>query len=86
MPKDFRKSLNVLACYHVGGDNETCPHYDAYNACEEEIIFTKDDLLLGSRFHNRPLFVTGFIHEQKTKRILMDNRSVVKIIPLRTIK
>ena len=59
MPKNFEKSFNALACYHVGGEsdmkiqqNETCPHYDAYSACEEEIIFTKDDLLLGPRFHN----------------------------------
>ena len=41
MPKNFEKSFNALACYHVGGEsdmkiqqNETCPRYDVYSACE----------------------------------------------------
>ena len=40
--------------------------------CNTGVTFTDDDLLLGSKPHNRPLFVTGYIREQKVRRILVD--------------
>ena len=92
IPKGFKGVLNTLSCHQIEGENETNiqettnPQHDAYNACVDEITFISDDLLLGIKFHNRPLFITGFIREQKTKRILVDNGSVVNIIPLRTTK
>ena len=69
MPKEFRGVLNTLSCYQIEGENETNaqeitnPQHDAYSACVDEITFISDDLLLGTKFHNRPLFVTGFIRE-----------------------
>ncbi|KAL0394450.1 UNVERIFIED_CONTAM: hypothetical protein Slati_4411200 [Sesamum latifolium] len=50
------------------------------------IIFTDEDLLLGSKPHNRPLFVVGYAREQKMTRILIDGGSTVNILPLRILK
>ncbi|KAL0396150.1 UNVERIFIED_CONTAM: hypothetical protein Scaly_0063400 [Sesamum calycinum] len=35
------------------------------------MTFTDEDLLLGSKLHNRPLFVTCYAHEQKVNCILI---------------
>jgi len=43
-----------------------------YVVCNTTITFSDDDLLLGSKPHNRPLFITGYIREQKIKRLLVD--------------
>jgi len=56
-----------------------------YAACNTTNTFSDDDLLLGSKPHNRPLFVTGYIREQKVKRILVDGGSAVNIIPKSTM-
>ncbi|CAA0822242.1 Unknown protein, partial [Striga hermonthica] len=50
------------------------------------MVFTDEDLLLGSKPHNRPLFVAGYVQEQKVNRILIDRGSAVNILPLRTLK
>ncbi|KAL0373431.1 UNVERIFIED_CONTAM: hypothetical protein Sradi_3258800 [Sesamum radiatum] len=50
------------------------------------MTFTDEDLLLGSKPHNRPLFVTSYAREQKVNRILIDGGSAVNILPLRTMK
>ncbi|KAL0289863.1 UNVERIFIED_CONTAM: hypothetical protein Scaly_2689400 [Sesamum calycinum] len=50
------------------------------------ITFTDEDLLLGSKLHNRPLFVVGYVCEQKLNRILIDGGSAVNILPLRILK
>jgi len=57
-----------------------------YVACNTDITFTNDDLLLGSKPHNRPLFVVGYIKEQKVKCILVDGGSTVNIMPKSTMK
>ncbi|KAL0323627.1 UNVERIFIED_CONTAM: hypothetical protein Sangu_1982000 [Sesamum angustifolium] len=54
--------------------------------CMSTITFTDKDLLLGSKPHNRPLFVAGYIREQKVNRILIDGGSAVNILPLRILK
>jgi len=38
-----------------------------YAACNLSITFSNDDLLLGSKPHNCPLFITAYIREQKVK-------------------
>ncbi|KAI5342997.1 hypothetical protein L3X38_010873 [Prunus dulcis] len=45
------------------------------------ITFTNEDLLLGSKPHNRPLFVSGYVREQKLSRMLVDGGSTVNIMP-----
>ncbi|KAL0297869.1 UNVERIFIED_CONTAM: hypothetical protein Sangu_3175500 [Sesamum angustifolium] len=54
--------------------------------CMSTITFTDEDLLLGSKPHNRPLFVAGYVREQKVNRILIDGGSVINILPLRILK
>ncbi|KAI5342408.1 hypothetical protein L3X38_010283 [Prunus dulcis] len=49
------------------------------------ITFTDEDLLLGSKPHNRPLFVSGYVREQKLSRMLVDGGSVVNIMPKSTM-
>ncbi|KAK4411883.1 hypothetical protein Sango_0261300 [Sesamum angolense] len=50
------------------------------------ITYTNEDLLLGSEPHNHPLFVVGYVHEQKLNRILIDGGFAVTILPLRILK
>ncbi|KAL0298907.1 UNVERIFIED_CONTAM: hypothetical protein Sradi_6550500 [Sesamum radiatum] len=47
------------------------------------ITFTNEDLLLGSKPHNRPLFVAGYV---QVNRILIDGESAVNILPLQILK
>ncbi|KAL0416787.1 UNVERIFIED_CONTAM: hypothetical protein Slati_3510600 [Sesamum latifolium] len=54
--------------------------------CMSTITFTDEDLLLGSKPHNPPLFVARYAHELKVNRILIDGGSAVNILPLRTLK
>ncbi|KAL7126395.1 hypothetical protein ABFS83_14G183900 [Erythranthe nasuta] len=49
------------------------------------MTFADEDLLLGSKPHNRPLFVAGYAREQKVNRILIDGGSAVNILPLHTL-
>ncbi|KAL0310136.1 UNVERIFIED_CONTAM: hypothetical protein Sangu_2457000 [Sesamum angustifolium] len=50
------------------------------------ITFTDEDLLLGSKRHNHPLFIAGYVREQKVNRIWIDRGSAVNILPLRILK
>ncbi|XP_070020741.1 uncharacterized protein [Nicotiana sylvestris] len=36
------------------------------NACEKEVTFTNDDLLLGDTLHNRPLYLVGYMRDERT--------------------
>ncbi|CAL2228166.1 unnamed protein product [Prunus armeniaca] len=49
------------------------------------ITFTDEDLLLGSKPHNRPLFVSRYVREQKLSRLLVDGGSAVNIMPKSTM-
>ena len=55
-------------------------------ACSLDLIFTDEDLLLGSKPHNRPLYVSGYAREQKIDCILIDGGSAVNILPKMTIR
>ncbi|KAM1944568.1 hypothetical protein ACFX15_012780 [Malus domestica] len=54
-------------------------------AIEDAIHFTDEDLLLGSKPHNRPLFVSGYVREHKVNRILVDGGSAINIMPKSTM-
>ena len=56
-----------------------------YKAYWSLIIFTDDDRLLGSKIHNHPLFVTGYIREQRVNRILINGGSAVNILTLKIL-
>ena len=61
--------FSSLTCYQVSGEEESSDSKEeteraiVYKAYWSSIIFTDDDRLLGSKIHNRPLFVTGYIQE-----------------------
>ena len=68
--------------------NKTCVSTEVAKPidCMTTISFSDEDLLLGSKPHNRPLFVSGFTREHKVKRILIDGGSTVNILPLHTMR
>jgi len=49
-------------------------------SCNTAVTFIDDDLLLGSKPHNRPLFMAAYIKEQKVDYILIDGGSTVNIM------
>jgi len=53
--------------------------------CNMAVSFTDEDLLLGSKSHNRPLFVAGYIGGQKVKCILVDGGFAINIMPKSTM-
>jgi len=91
LPKEIRQQI-VAALQHLklyvdkvksaGQPTKDVAHYVA---CNTAITFTDDDLLLGSKPHNCPLFVTGYIREQKIRWILVDGGSAVNIMPKSTM-
>ncbi|KAF9665074.1 hypothetical protein SADUNF_Sadunf16G0084300 [Salix dunnii] len=97
MPTEMKRIENIpIACYQV--DEEKTPidyvmkknHDDSANlshgVCTTEISFNDEDLLLGSKLHNRPLFIKGYVDEKKVNRILVDDGSAVNILPLKTMR
>jgi len=83
LPEEMRQCV-ATALHHpelyadkvrnIGESSKGLPQYATYNT---PITFTDDDLLLGSKLYNRPLFVTSYIREQKAKRILVDGGSLL---------
>ncbi|KAM1308900.1 hypothetical protein ACFX2H_005652 [Malus domestica] len=62
------------------------PHeYATCCAIEDTIYFTDEDLLLGSKPHNRPLFVFGYVREHKVNCMLVDGGSAINIMPKSTM-
>ncbi|KAA0043322.1 uncharacterized protein E6C27_scaffold110G002330 [Cucumis melo var. makuwa] len=55
------------------------------DSCCMSISFSNEDLLLGSKLHNRPLYVSGYVRKQKLNQILIDNGSAVNILPKSTM-
>ncbi|XP_071939172.1 uncharacterized protein [Coffea arabica] len=80
-----RESLCEIASVPTSNEKDRVPTGNE-EANVTSIIFTSEDLLLGSTPHNRPLFVTGYANEQKVNRILIDGGSEVNILPLKTLK
>lgn len=56
------------------------------NACGEKVTFTNDDLLLGDTPHNRPLYLVGYMRDERVNRILVDGGTSVNILPIHTVK
>ncbi|KAL0393045.1 UNVERIFIED_CONTAM: hypothetical protein Sradi_2527300 [Sesamum radiatum] len=85
---------NKDSCNAMHGDNITSNEDTLFekedssdaNDFMSTITFTDEDLLLGSKPHNRPLFVAGYVREQKVNRILIDRGFTVNILPLRILK
>ncbi|KAL0416069.1 UNVERIFIED_CONTAM: hypothetical protein Slati_3438800 [Sesamum latifolium] len=71
-------------------DIEDTPLKNKYSSDADDymstITFTDENVLLWSKPHNRPLFIAGYVREQKVNRILIDGGSEVNILPLRILK
>ncbi|KAM1396777.1 hypothetical protein ACFX2I_014433 [Malus domestica] len=52
---------------------------------EYAINFTDEDLLLGSKLHNRFLFISGYVREHNVNRMIVDGGSAINIMPKSTI-
>ena len=93
--KEFLDQDDVITFYYLNEDSNdhedvekekleskklTCSPYTI------KICFTDEDLLLRSKLHNQPLFVQGYINEQKVNRILIDDGSAVNILPFKILK
>ncbi|XP_070039298.1 uncharacterized protein [Nicotiana tomentosiformis] len=56
------------------------------NACEEKVTFTNDDLILGDTPHNCPVYLVGYMHDERVNQILFNGGSSMNILPIRTVK
>ena len=54
--------------------------------CSPDLTFTDEDLLLGSKPHNRPLYVSSYALEQKIDCILIDGGSAINTLPKMTMR
>ncbi|KAG5221971.1 ty3-gypsy retrotransposon protein [Salix suchowensis] len=91
MPTEMKRIENVpVACYQVEEEKTPIDHDGSSNlshgVCTTEISFNDEDLLLGSKLHNRPLFIKGYVDEKIVNRILVDDGSAVNILPLKTMR
>ncbi|KAM2766317.1 hypothetical protein COP1_022237 [Malus domestica] len=94
LPKKIRKALAVVLASSDDHEvqeskNESLklqPHECATCcAAEDAIHFTDEDLLLGSKPHNRPLFISGYVREHKVSCMLVDGGSAINIMPKSTM-
>ncbi|TYK02858.1 ty3-gypsy retrotransposon protein [Cucumis melo var. makuwa] len=85
----------VVACHAINAtEEEASPAssssapiatYESTPYCMS-IDFSDEDLLLGSKLHNRPLYVSRYVREQRVDRILVNNGSAVNIMPKSTMR
>jgi len=54
--------------------------------CMACVTFSDEDLQLGSANHNRPLYITGRIGDERINRILLDCGSAINLLPLRVLR
>ncbi|XP_074266017.1 uncharacterized protein LOC141588475 [Silene latifolia] len=92
LPEEMRQQLSLAilqpeayadklkAAQEPGEQSKKCV------VCNAALAFTDEDLLLGSKLHNRPLFVSAYIRERKVGRILVDGGSAVNIMPKATME
>ena len=64
----------------LGDESHSCAK------CCATITFIDEDLQLGLKPYNQPMFVTGYIWEQNITRILIGGGSTVNIMPKATMK
>ncbi|XP_070042950.1 uncharacterized protein [Nicotiana tomentosiformis] len=63
--KGEEKSDDLLLAPSLENLIESIPQ--EVNTCEEKVTFTNDDLLLADTPHNHPLYLVGYMHDEKNK-------------------
>ena len=97
MPIEMRRMDNILVAYYHVNEEKTPTepvmkesNDDSLNlshgVCTTKISFNDEDLLLGLKLHNRPLFIKGYVDEKMVNRIFVDDGSTINILPLKTMK
>ena len=97
MPIEMRRMDNILVAYYHVNEEKTPTepvmkesNDDSLNlshgVCTTKISFNDEDLLLGLKLHNQPLFIKGYVDEKMVNRILVDDGSTINILPLKTMK
>ena len=93
MPQQFYKQVpTLLSCHHANEQEEDVKEEtveeptESVEAYTTKIAFSDEDLLLGNKLHNRPLFVVGFAQGKRLNRILVDDGSAVNILHLQVFK
>ena len=91
LPEEMRKQI-VVALGHaklhadkVKDIKEPVKLTTQCTTCNTIVSFTDDDLLLGPKPHNCPLFVSGYIGGQKVKHILVDGSLAINIMSKSTM-
>ncbi|KAA0062638.1 uncharacterized protein E6C27_scaffold79G001510 [Cucumis melo var. makuwa] len=81
------KTIPFNALLNLGASSSSAPTaiYESTPYCMS-IDFSDEDLLLGSKLHNRPLYISGYVREQRVNQILNNNGSIVNIMPKSTIR
>ncbi|KAA0051508.1 ty3-gypsy retrotransposon protein [Cucumis melo var. makuwa] len=86
LPQETKTILiNALLSSAASSSSAPTVTYESTTYCMS-IDFSDEDLLLGSKLHNRPLYVSGYVLEERVDRILVYNRSTVNIMPKSTIR
>ncbi|KAA0041946.1 uncharacterized protein E5676_scaffold306G001570 [Cucumis melo var. makuwa] len=86
LPQETKTILiNALLNLAASSSNAPTATYESTPYCMS-IDFSDEDLLLGSKLHNRPLYVSGYVREQRVDRIIVDNGSAVNIMPKSTMR
>ena len=78
---DYKDQVNPIEV-----DEAFSSHLNQCAVCMACIMFTDEDMQLGSTNHNRPLYVTGMIKDKRISRILLDYSSAVNLIQLRVLR
>ena len=95
MSKELRRALIQVLMDHDDYKDEIDPievdevlssPLNRCAACMPCVTFSDEDLQLGSANHNRPLYVTSRIGDERINRILLDCGSAVNLLPLRALR
>jgi len=97
MPRKLRRMENIFViCYQAYEEKTSTEETmeESYNdylnlphdVCTIKISFNDENLLLGSKLHNRPILIKWYIIENMFNCILMDDSSTINILPLKIMK
>ncbi|KAA0054506.1 retrotransposon gag protein [Cucumis melo var. makuwa] len=81
------KTILINALLNSAASSSSAPTatYESTPYCMS-IDFSDQDLLLGSKLHNRSFYVSGYVREQRVDWILINNGSTVNIMPKSTMR
>ncbi|TYJ98340.1 retrotransposon gag protein [Cucumis melo var. makuwa] len=81
------KTIHINTLLNSGASSSSAPtaKYKSTPYCMF-IDFPNEELLLGSKHHNRSLYFSGYVQEQRVDQILIDNGLAVNIMSKSTLR